>query len=79
MMLGGGRFRWSWSLTAGFDDYEKKAKKSCMDYGFHMVITKWDETVSREMELMVKEKGCYLLFPCCILIIWLIRWVEKPG
>ncbi|KAL5125692.1 Dihydropyrimidinase [Glycine soja] len=45
------------SLTAGFDDYEKKAKKSCMDYGFHMAITKWDETVSREMELMVKEKG----------------------
>ncbi|KAG4964505.1 hypothetical protein JHK85_039480 [Glycine max] len=45
------------SLTAGFEDYEKKAKKSCMDYGFHMVITKWDETVSREMELMVKDKG----------------------
>ncbi|KAK7372738.1 hypothetical protein VNO80_06125 [Phaseolus coccineus] len=45
------------SLIAGFEDYEKKAKKSCMDYGFHMVITKWDETVSREMELMVKEKG----------------------
>ena len=42
------------SLTAGFEAYEKKAKKSCMDYGFHMAITKWDETVSREMELMVK-------------------------
>jgi len=62
------------SLTAGFEDYEKKAKKSCMDYGFHMVITKWDETVSREMELMVKEKGRDLLFPCFIMIIWLIRW-----
>ncbi|KAI5390927.1 hypothetical protein KIW84_075972 [Lathyrus oleraceus] len=45
------------SLTAGFEAYEKKAKKSCMDYGFHMAITKWDETVAREMELMVKEKG----------------------
>ncbi|KAK7316750.1 hypothetical protein RJT34_00441 [Clitoria ternatea] len=45
------------SLTAGFEAYEKKAKKSCMDYGFHVVITKWDETVSKEMELMVKEKG----------------------
>ncbi|KAI5431998.1 dihydropyrimidinase [Lathyrus oleraceus] len=45
------------SLTAGFKAYEKKAKKSCMDYGFHMAITKWDETVAREMELMVKEKG----------------------
>ncbi|GAU22141.1 hypothetical protein TSUD_251690 [Trifolium subterraneum] len=45
------------NLTAGFETYEKKAKKSCMDYGFHMAITKWDETVSKEMELMVKEKG----------------------
>ncbi|OMO87176.1 hypothetical protein CCACVL1_09217 [Corchorus capsularis] len=45
------------SLVAGFDTYEKKAKKSCMDYGFHMAITKWDESVSKEMEIMVKEKG----------------------
>lgn len=45
------------SLTAGIEAYEKKAKKSCMDYGFHMAITKWDETVSKEMEIMVKEKG----------------------
>ncbi|KAJ1432086.1 Metal-dependent hydrolase, composite domain superfamily [Sesbania bispinosa] len=45
------------SLTAGFEAYENKAKKSCMDYGFHMAITKWDETVSKEMEIMVKEKG----------------------
>ena len=28
-----------------------------MDYGFHMTITKWDEVVSKEMEIMVKEKG----------------------
>nr|POE50966.1 dihydropyrimidinase [Quercus suber] len=27
-----------------------------MDYGFHMTITKWDEVVSKEMEIMVKEK-----------------------
>ncbi|XP_021278512.1 dihydropyrimidinase isoform X2 [Herrania umbratica] len=45
------------SLVAGFEAYERKAKKSCMDYGFHMAITKWDESVSREMEIMVKEKG----------------------
>ncbi|XWS52602.1 hypothetical protein CRYUN_Cryun11dG0085100 [Craigia yunnanensis] len=45
------------SLMAGFEAYEKKAKKSCMDYGFHVVIRKWDESVSREMEIMVKEKG----------------------
>lgn len=45
------------SLTAGFEAYEKKAKDSCMDYGFHMAITKWDEVVSEQMEIMVKEKG----------------------
>lgn len=65
------------SLTAGFEAYEKKAKKSCMDYGFHMAVTKWDETVSREMELMVKEKG-HSSFPRCILIFCLIMWWQKP-
>uniref|UniRef100_A0A7N2LYF0 Uncharacterized protein n=1 Tax=Quercus lobata TaxID=97700 RepID=A0A7N2LYF0_QUELO len=28
-----------------------------MNYGFHMTITKWDEVVSKEMEIVVKEKG----------------------
>ncbi|CAA6654433.1 unnamed protein product [Spirodela intermedia] len=45
------------SLSAGFDSYAKKTRNSVMDYGFHMAITKWDEAVSKEMELMVKEKG----------------------
>ncbi|GAB2218430.1 hypothetical protein Droror1_Dr00001653 [Drosera rotundifolia] len=45
------------NLTAGLEVYEKKAKNACMDYGFHMAITKWNEEVSREMEIMVKEKG----------------------
>ncbi|XP_073283802.1 dihydropyrimidinase isoform X2 [Primulina huaijiensis] len=45
------------SLLAGFDAYVKKAERSCMDYGFHMAITKWDNSVSREMELIVKDKG----------------------
>ncbi|KAJ6895992.1 hypothetical protein NC651_022274 [Populus alba x Populus x berolinensis] len=45
------------SLIAGLESYEEKAKKSCMDYGFHMAITKFDDTVSRDMEIMVKEKG----------------------
>ncbi|XP_042470760.1 dihydropyrimidinase-like isoform X1 [Zingiber officinale] len=44
-------------LTAGFDAYVEKAKRSAMDYGFHMAITKWDAGVSREMEQMVNEKG----------------------
>lgn len=45
------------SLSAGYEAYVKKAEKSAMDYGFHMAITKWDDTVSKEMEVMVKEKG----------------------
>ncbi|XP_059315351.1 dihydropyrimidinase isoform X2 [Lycium ferocissimum] len=45
------------SLSAGYEAYVKKAKRSCMDYGFHMAITKWNETVSEEMEIMVNEKG----------------------
>uniref|UniRef100_A0A803KMF1 dihydropyrimidinase n=1 Tax=Chenopodium quinoa TaxID=63459 RepID=A0A803KMF1_CHEQI len=45
------------SLTAGLKLYKQKAQKSCMDYGFHMAITKWDEVVSKEMDLMVKEEG----------------------
>ena len=51
------------SLTAGLESYEKKSRKSCMDYGFHMAITKWDEIVSHEMEIMVKEKGLLSIFP----------------
>ncbi|KAF9622357.1 hypothetical protein IFM89_031160 [Coptis chinensis] len=45
------------SLSAGFEGYTKKAQRSCMDYGFHMPITKWDEVVARDMEIMVREKG----------------------
>lgn len=54
------------SLSTGLESYVKKAANSAMDYGFHMAITKWDETVSREMEIMVNEKGpC--LFSCIML------------
>ncbi|OWM69131.1 dihydropyrimidinase-like [Punica granatum] len=45
------------SLIAGFEAYEERAEKSVMDYGFHMAVTKWDDTVSKEMEIMVNEKG----------------------
>ena len=49
------------SLPAGFEAYVEKAKSSCMDYGFHMAITKWNDVVSKDMEIMVKEKGSSLL------------------
>ena len=32
-----------------------------MDYGFHMTITKWDEVVSKEMEIMVTMEAIFLL------------------
>jgi len=45
------------NLTAGFESYMDKAKKAPMDYGFHMAITKWDEDVSKDMEIMVRDHG----------------------
>ncbi|KAJ9537495.1 hypothetical protein OSB04_030228 [Centaurea solstitialis] len=45
------------SLSKGYESYVEKAKVACMDYGFHMAITKWDDIVPKEMEIMVKEKG----------------------
>ncbi|KAL4567726.1 hypothetical protein LXL04_023318 [Taraxacum kok-saghyz] len=46
------------SLSKGYESYLEKAKSSCMDYGFHMAITKWDDIVPKEMETMV-QKGLY--------------------
>jgi dihydropyrimidinase len=45
------------NLTAWLESYKHKAAKASMDYGFHMAITKWDDEVAREMEVMVKEHG----------------------
>jgi dihydroorotase-like cyclic amidohydrolase len=50
------------NLTAGFEAYVDKAKKAAMDYGFHMAITKWDEDVSKDMEIMVRDHGEFILF-----------------
>ncbi|KAJ4796102.1 Dihydropyrimidinase [Rhynchospora pubera] len=45
------------NLTAGFEAYKHKASKAAMDYGFHVAITKWDEDVSKDMEVMVRDHG----------------------
>jgi dihydropyrimidinase len=45
------------NLAAGYEAWVKKAEKSCMDYGFHMAVTKWNEAVAKDMEWLVKEKG----------------------
>lgn len=62
------------SLIAGFEAYEKKAKGAVMDYGFHMAVTKWDDTVSKEMEIMVNEKGKWLYSCVKILVLFLLHW-----
>jgi dihydropyrimidinase len=44
------------SLEDAFNNWSARAKKSCIDYCFHMAITNWDRH-GPEMETMVK-KGC---------------------
>eukprot|EP00250_Pteridium_aquilinum_P032946 c498_g1_i1 orf=145-1728(+) len=44
-------------LAEGFKTYQEKALKSCMDYGFHMVVTSWNERVASDMESLVKDEG----------------------
>ena len=44
------------SLNDGLLEWHEKAKERCYcDYGFHMAITDWTNTTSKEMEDMVKE------------------------
>ena len=44
------------SLQDAFENWSARAKKSCIDYCFHMAITNWDRH-GPEMEIMVR-KGC---------------------
>ena len=36
-------------LLAGLADYRKRASISCMDYGFHMAVTTWNDDVFTAM------------------------------
>ncbi|GMH45133.1 hypothetical protein BSKO_13090 [Bryopsis sp. KO-2023] len=42
-------------LLRGFENYKKKAEKSCMDYGFHMAITTWNDKVASDMETLTMK------------------------
>lgn len=42
-------------LMAGFREWQKKSKRACMDYGFHMAVTKWDKQVSDDMGKLAAE------------------------
>eukprot|EP00878_Enallax_costatus_P020282 GHUV01021433.1.p1 GENE.GHUV01021433.1~~GHUV01021433.1.p1 ORF type:complete len:434 (+),score=101.61 GHUV01021433.1:390-1691(+) len=43
------------NLMAGFKEWQRKAKRACADYGFHMAVTKWDEQVAEDMGKLTAE------------------------
>lgn len=46
------------SLVAAFDKWRGWADpKVCCDYGFHLAVTWWSDSVSKEMEILSNEKG----------------------
>jgi dihydropyrimidinase len=42
------------SMAAGLAKHMRMAEASCMDYGFHLAITKWSGEVARDMEAAVE-------------------------
>jgi dihydropyrimidinase len=55
------------SLVSAFKEREKLARKSLIDYAFHVSPTWWGNDSSQEMEIMVKEFGvtsfkCYTAY-----------------
>ena len=45
------------SLLEAFHTWRGWAEKSASDYGFHVAVTWWDESVSRDMGTLVHEHG----------------------
>ncbi|AFM41029.1 D-hydantoinase [Desulfosporosinus acidiphilus SJ4] len=46
------------SLKTGLENWHKKADGKCfVDYGFHMAITDWNDSVAQEMTTMVHQEG----------------------
>eukprot|EP00240_Pyramimonas_obovata_P002160 CAMPEP_0118924212 /NCGR_PEP_ID=MMETSP1169-20130426/2450_1 /TAXON_ID=36882 /ORGANISM="Pyramimonas obovata, Strain CCMP722" /LENGTH=516 /DNA_ID=CAMNT_0006865303 /DNA_START=62 /DNA_END=1612 /DNA_ORIENTATION=+ len=43
------------NLLAGFEAWKEKAKKSVMDYGFHMAVTTWNDEVAAQMAELAKK------------------------
>jgi len=44
-------------VMEAFNDWRGWAEKATADYAFHVAITWWDDTVSADMESLVKEHG----------------------
>ncbi|MYN38493.1 dihydropyrimidinase [Duganella sp. FT109W] len=45
------------NLIEAYHQWREWAKKSAGDYTFHVAITWWDETVHRDMEILVRDHG----------------------
>lgn len=46
------------SLIEAYQQYREQAdSKVVCDYGLHVAITDWNEQISKEMEVLVKDKG----------------------
>jgi dihydropyrimidinase len=45
------------SLIEAYDQWREWAAKSAGDYSFHVAVTWWDETVSKEMGILCRERG----------------------
>lgn len=45
------------SLMAAFREWRGWAEKAASDYAFHVAVTWWDETVSRDMGILASEHG----------------------
>ena len=45
------------NLLEGFKEWKRKSSISVMDYGFHMAITSWSDTVGKQMEELVSHHG----------------------
>ncbi|NRO98252.1 dihydropyrimidinase [Paraburkholderia sp. NMBU_R16] len=44
-------------LLSAFEDWRGWAEKAAADYGFHVAVTWWDESVHRDMGTLVNEHG----------------------
>jgi dihydropyrimidinase len=45
------------NLMEAYHQWREWAEKSVSDYSFHVAITWWDDTVHRDMEILVREHG----------------------
>jgi dihydropyrimidinase len=45
------------NLMEAYNQWREWAEKSVSDYSFHVAITWWDDTVHRDMEILVREYG----------------------